>query len=330
MRLSPVLFAAALAAAPGCSDESVAPAPDAAALDVGALADDALAPSTDDASPGPDAPDAALEADAADVAPPETACNGADALCTRRFDEVCFPMTHNSMSNEDGGWIAANQTHGLTRQLEDGIRGLMLDVHPYEDQVYLCHGICELGKQLLVDGLGETRAFLDAHPREIVSIIFEPYVPPADIAAAMDAAGLTARLYAHPPGTPWPTLQAMIDRDTRLVVFAESNGGEPAWSPPAWDVIFDTNYSAKGPAELLCDLNRGAETNDLFLINNFIGNPLPSIEAATEVNQRAFLYERAKACGDARGHIPNFLGVDFYEVGDVLGVARVVNGLEAP
>ena len=285
---------------------------------------------------GGDSPDPGADAASLDLATgdgagpaPETACNGHDALCARPFDQVCFPMTHNSMSNGDAGWLLPNQTHGITRQLADGVRGLMLDVHPLDGQATLCHGLCDLGNQPLVEGLGEIAAFLIAHPREVVSIIFEPYVAPSDIAAAMDAAGLTARLYVHAGGA-WPTLESMIHADTRLVVFAEADGSDPAWYHRAWDLISDTNYSAKVSAELTCDLNRGAETHDLFLINNWLGNPFPDPAFATEVNARAFLLGRAQTCAAERGHVPNFLGVDFYEVGDVVGVARVVNGLEEP
>ncbi|HAB10683.1 MAG TPA: hypothetical protein DCE47_03210, partial [Planctomycetaceae bacterium] len=51
------------------------------------------------------------------------------ALLDRRFDEVTVLMTHNAMSNRAEGWLFPNQNHGLTRQLKDGVRGLMLDVH---------------------------------------------------------------------------------------------------------------------------------------------------------------------------------------------------------
>ena len=58
------------------------------------------------------------------------ACNGSTALCARRLDEVVFPGTHNSMAaSEEPGWHFANQTRGIARQLDDGIRALLIDVH---------------------------------------------------------------------------------------------------------------------------------------------------------------------------------------------------------
>lgn len=57
-------------------------------------------------------------------------CNGLAELCDRRLDEVVFAGTHNSMSAADRpGWLFANQTRPIPRQLDDGIRLLMIDAH---------------------------------------------------------------------------------------------------------------------------------------------------------------------------------------------------------
>ena len=58
----------------------------------------------------------------------DTACNGHVELCDRSFDEVAFAGTHNSMSAADQpGWFLAEQPHGILRQLDDGIRVLLID-----------------------------------------------------------------------------------------------------------------------------------------------------------------------------------------------------------
>jgi DnaJ like chaperone protein len=65
-----------------------------------------------------------------DEASPQSACNGSAALCERRLDQVTFPATHNSFSaSDEPGWYFANQRHGIERQLRDGIRGLLIDIH---------------------------------------------------------------------------------------------------------------------------------------------------------------------------------------------------------
>ena len=60
-------------------------------------------------------------------------CNGHAALCDRPLDEVVLPATHNSMSAPLPGWFSAEQERPIGGQLEDGIRGLLLDTH-YADR----------------------------------------------------------------------------------------------------------------------------------------------------------------------------------------------------
>ena len=85
---------------------------------------------------------------------------GAKKLRAKRYDEVAYATTHNAMSNSDEGWLFPNQTHSLTRQLDDGIRAFMLDVHDKDGKPYLCHSRFFLGSRPLKDGLGELAAYL--------------------------------------------------------------------------------------------------------------------------------------------------------------------------
>jgi hypothetical protein len=64
------------------------------------------------------------------IASPVGACNGKRALCSRRLDQVVFPATHNSYAAADEpGWFFANQRRGIARQLRDGIRAFLIDIH---------------------------------------------------------------------------------------------------------------------------------------------------------------------------------------------------------
>jgi len=66
-------------------------------------------------------------------APPPTsvqACNGHRALCDRRVEEVAFPAAHNAMSNaEIPDWMFPHHRRAIPRQLRDGVRALLIDVH---------------------------------------------------------------------------------------------------------------------------------------------------------------------------------------------------------
>lgn len=67
------------------------------------------------------------------------ACNGYSELCDRRLNEVAFATSHNSMSGGDiQDWMFPNQDRGIPAQLEDGVRGFLVDVHygvPVGDRV---------------------------------------------------------------------------------------------------------------------------------------------------------------------------------------------------
>jgi hypothetical protein len=57
-------------------------------------------------------------------------CNGHAALCDRRVEEVAFPGAHNAMSNaEIRDWMFPHHQRAIPRQLGDGVRALLIDVH---------------------------------------------------------------------------------------------------------------------------------------------------------------------------------------------------------
>jgi len=75
------------------------------------------------------------------AAPPAIvdACNGHAELCDRRLNEVVFATSHNSMAAADiPGWMFPNHEYGIPRQLADGVRGFLIDIHygvPVGDKV---------------------------------------------------------------------------------------------------------------------------------------------------------------------------------------------------
>jgi len=277
--------------------------------------------------------------------PTTPTCNGAAELCTRTYDRVVVPMTHNAMSNADESWTPPNQTHGLERQLADGVRGMMLDLHYYDadanentaghidgkspvDQVYLCHGPCALGHTRLLDGLCTITKFLDAKPGEVFSIIFENDVTDADTDAVIRASGLADYAYTHSRGAPWPTLRELVDTNKRVVLFEENEGGTPAYLHRAYaDEMWDTPYSFEKQADFTCARGRGQQANALFLVNHWLGRPFADIALAKEVNVASVLGERVARCTTEAGRAPTFVSVDFYDVGDLFGVVRKANGL---
>jgi hypothetical protein len=301
-----------------------------------------------------------------------SSCEGAATLCGRRLDEVVFAGTHNSFAaSAEPGWYFANQRYGISRQLEDGIRALLLDVHfgvydPATGRVrtdlsaegsdrnkvaaqvpvralrvadrvagrvgvgtlngtpepYLCHTLCELGAEPLNRELEVIGEFLDRHPDQVLIVIVEDYVPPATVERAFEQTGLTRYVATLDRGQPLPTLGELIARGRRLVVFAEEQGGSPAWYMPAFSFIQDTPLGATRPDQLSCKRYRGEADSPLLLINYWIPPfpPSPSLNAG--IGRAAFLRGRVKRCLKERGFKGAIVAVDFYQRTSVVQVAK--------
>jgi hypothetical protein len=311
-------------------------------------------------------------------------CEGHAELCDRPFDEVVLPATHNAMSAPLKGWYSAEQDRSIGGQLEDGIRGLLLDTH-YADALgngrvrtfveskgdlglikdqdgvsdqdfdaalrirerlgfrgegkrgmYLCHTLCELGATPLATGLGDIHDFLVTHPSEVVVVVNQDYVTPADFVKAVGDAGLAGYAFTPPDDGDWPTLREMIEADQRLVLLAENHAGAAPWYQPVYKSLTkETPYTfrtaslltAKADLPASCEPNRGPKEAPLFLINHWVStDPTPRPSDAEKVNAYAPLLARARECQRIRHHLPNLLAVNFYKRGDVFRVVDTLNG----
>ncbi len=286
-------------------------------------------------------------------------CNGHVELCDRPLNEVAFAATHNSMSISDYGWLWPSHDGSLTAQLDAGIRAFLIDTHYFDaaaslssyfddappqvqevalrainavgfesrEGTFLCHIMCQLGSTPLPETLAEFRAFLESHPREVVVIVIEDKISVEDTAEAFESSGLTPYLYVHQSSQSWPTLEEMIEQQKRLLVMAEVGKGPPDWYNNVWDYAQETPYSFESPESFNCAPNRGDSGNPFFLLNHWIERVSPSRVDAVRVNEYEFLLNRARQCAEERGHIPNFVAVNFYLAGDVVDVVNELNGV---
>ena len=196
--------------------------------------------------------------------------------------------------------------------------------------LYFCHGFCELGSYEVGPVLREIREFLVLNPGEVVMLVIEDYVQPADLAAAFTEAGLAEFAYTGPVQRPWPTLRRLVDDNQRLIVFTESGRPGVPWLHPAFESFQETPYSFHKPEDFSCRPNRGGTSGSLFLINHWIETtPAPQPTNAEVVNARDLLLRRARECRRVRKHVPNVIAVDFYDIGDVVGVVRTLNGQDS-
>lgn len=257
-------------------------------------------------------------------------CNGAAALCDRRYDAVVNLTTHNAMSNaEEGFWFAPNQDFAIPRQLADGVRGLSIDVHPNPEAggaILTCHGTCAVGSRLLSLTFDGVRDFLDATPDAVVTILYESAgVPDADVARVLRDTGLAAYAYAQATDAVWPTLGAMIAAGRRLVVFSQDGDGVDGLILPMWRYTWDTPYEATDVDDFSCDVGRGDARNSIMQINHFLTAPLAGQHWAAQANTYAVLWDHVMACRERWGKLPTFLWVDWYATGDAMQVVRDLN-----
>ena len=352
MQRSLHLVVASLVAAAGCT-EGTAPSAvgiDASARDVAVPFDGA------DATVDAGAIHDAVVVDVPDVmhvtprAGEDGGCNGLRVSCDRTYDRVAIAATHNAFSYAAGGpvrYVAPNQDLPIPDQLAAGVRGLGLRPCPYfgsdpgeRGRVYVTHdsalrGI--LGTEALDGILLQIKAFLDANPREVVTLYLESSVTDAEIAAVFDAVGLTPRLYAPTTAGTWSTLQAMIEAGTRLVVFNDSAGaGRPPWMLYLWDHIVDTDYNVTDASQFSCAFYRGHAANPIYYLNEFVyqdlgsGVVVPSETNARIANARVFITDRARRGRTETGRSASVVYVDWFAQGDVVGAVDELNRDGAP
>ncbi|HMT05123.1 MAG TPA: hypothetical protein PKD76_06245 [Solirubrobacterales bacterium] len=179
----------------------------------------------------------------------EEPCNGAVELCGRSLDQVVLPGTHNSMSNEEYGWLLPNQHFSIPTQLQKDIRAFLIDTHYGKPDgsggvinwnnatdgnpagvagTYLCHSYCSLGASDLAGEFSKVASFLAANPREVLVFVVENGINPNDFATAVTASGLIGYIYTGPTSS-YPTLGQMIATNQRVVMLSEGNTGSVPW-----------------------------------------------------------------------------------------------------
>jgi hypothetical protein len=302
---------------------------------------------------------ALVSAAPASAGQPKT-CNGLRSLCSRHFNQVVLPATHNSMSSASLGWSIPNQQVAIPDQLRAGIRGLLIDSHYGElrddgvvvtdddrvkdvgpRDVYLCHEYCEIGASPLVPQLEKIKNFVEGHPHNVLLLDVEDYITPNAFARAMRESGLNKHLYTGTPGPRWPTLSTMIKRKQQVVVLAEHDGGEGAypWLHRGYDgIVQETPYSFQHQMDLTdpanweasCVPNRSGTIGSLFLMNHW-SPPTPPNQANADdyaaLNAKSVLVGRAKECASTRGLLPTIVAVDQFSYGDLFGAVTRLNQL---
>jgi hypothetical protein len=195
--------------------------------------------------------------------------------------------------------------------------------------LYLCHGLCETGSTPLADLLGDLRSWLATHPDEVLTLFVENHVDPGDLARAVEDAGLGGYVHTPVAGQPWPSLRDMVRSGRRLVVMTEQGDGGAAapWLVNGFTVTQETPFTFPTVESFSCAPNRGPADAPLFLLKHWLSGFTALVSNAQRANTLEVLGERADRCRQERGHLPNFVAVNYLDIGDTLTVVDRLNGV---
>jgi hypothetical protein len=92
-------------------------------------------------------------------------------------------------------------------------------------------------------------------------------------------------------------------------------------------LLQETPYTFATAGSFSCGPNRGRPDAPLFLINHWLANFDHLVSSARAVNVDGVLGVRAQACL-AQRRLPNYLAVNYADIGDVIDVVHRLNGLD--
>lgn len=292
----------------------------------------------------------------------DTACNNSPDLCSRAYNQITHMGAHDIPFLRDastGNSLAGNHFFNTTLALSAGFRLLQGQVHNVNGTLRLCHTTCDLlDAGTLQDWLAKVKFWMDGHPNEVVSLVLvnSDNVDVAAFGAAFEGSGISKYGYkpastTAPTGS-WPTLQTMINANTRLVSFVASIN--PSTTYPyllsEFSYVFETEFLVTSATGFNCSAGRPAAAgtaaqavskNFIPLMNHFKYASITSsiqIPAVSDIDitnspnttVSGALGLHAATCKKEWGVVPVLVLVDFWDKGPAIQVADAMNGVTAP
>lgn len=268
------------------------------------------------------------------------------------YSDSCWLTAHNAFTYD---WkIYSQQDMNLIESFEYGVRSFMLDLHHFDkiNNAALCHQSCTLsyGQKLGEPEKAETwfknlYDILNSNTNDIVTLHLETYIPSESVYKILTATNLSSYLLkSKNPNDPSLTLGQMREKDERLVVFSDYGAGHADkrnftnFQDPSNKFlpgIFYTTHYKETQYDLYhyrnCEMRedfRAAHDDiyiKLFTFNHFYafskqGWPHETTNSYENINKRVGICL-------AQGLKPNFIAVNFVELGYNGGAKQVVHDL---
>jgi len=258
-----------------------------------------------------------------------------------RLDQVTWLTTHNAMANTDEGFWGRfpNQSYSLKSQLDQGVRGMQIDIHSYRGGVRMCHNSCWGNERTFTAGLQDIVNWLNAHPYDIVTLFLEDYTSVAELQTAVNGASGAANLLFRPDQwnvrtNGWPTLTQMRANNKRLLILSQRSGRDSFgvywdhdWTVENyWSLGYSGSnqncYSRWGDVPLSKEESGFVR---LHVMNHY--RDIPTESAATSDNGGKLANRVNRYCGPAARHKPNYVAVDFFQKSNGSSTSQLVTDL---
>ncbi|MDG6399464.1 PI-PLC X phosphodiestherase-like domain protein [Pseudomonas quasicaspiana] len=273
---------------------------------------------------------------------------------SKPFDEYSWVTAHNAFIGDRG----MDQT--LRDHFNRGVRAFMMDIHMQgvgvsdPGRVRVCHLVlisyCHEIDPLLTDAFAVFLDLLKKNRDAVITIQFDSTISRAEMKKVVDQFPELATYSVLPPISGlWPTLQQMIDTNKRLVMFSDygswgtfTNGDKTVSILQAQDTQVENTFNI-GTTVLIHNWECKSRYNHLplslrkvygsfnrpFVLNQFHSGGGSTADAGNLDNNLTRLQRRVERfCGGLSGwRNPNFLGIDFNQVGDAFPyVAAMTQG----
>ncbi|RMZ91063.1 hypothetical protein DV736_g1707, partial [Chaetothyriales sp. CBS 134916] len=271
-------------------------------------------------------------------------CNGYSQFCSRLYSNITHVAAHNSPFVRPGN-VASNQMLDVTTQLNDGIRMLQFQVHNLNGTMTLCHSSCDLlNVGALEDYLITVVEWMKRNPYDVLTILMGNYnyVNPELFVDPVVNSGLINYVYTAPTVPmsldDWPSLGEMILRNHRAVVMLdyEANQQKIPWLLDEFSQMWETPFSPTDrafpcTAQRPPDQSHNTSSQMMYMANHnlnvkisFAGISIeaPAYSIVNETNAVSGYGSAGYTSGNCTadwGRPPNFLLIDFYNVGNFNG-----------